>query len=133
MMLRNQRTPLMHLRSACFMTMTFLTGLQLQSQYSISLERDLLVDQPTQEPKMKVNVTMQANQWNRKGDWFDPEIYATASKKCFYVEDMCHSSNRWFYRDNDAKHQPSFNYKMFVRQKAALVQSLGTSSCRQTN
>jgi hypothetical protein len=27
-------------------------------------------------------------------------------KKCFYVEDICHSSHRWFYRDSPGKRQP---------------------------
>jgi hypothetical protein len=50
-------------------------------------------------------------------DWFDREKYDKSRKKCFYVEDMCHSSNRWFYRTDETKHQPNFSLQMFVSQE----------------
>lgn len=34
------------------------------------------------------------------------------SEKCFYVEDICHSSHRWFYRTNPGKKQPRILLQM---------------------
>lgn len=45
-------------------------------------------------------------------DWFKPDTSTTHF--CFYVEDMCHSHDRWFYRENSSKHQPNFTLQSLV-------------------
>jgi hypothetical protein len=117
---KRQRTGLT-MRTVLFAVMALMACRLWQSQNSASMmERNLLVmHQPTAIALDYADLTIVepivlANESHQVKDWFNRDHYTKASKKCFYVEDMCHGSNRWFYRNNDAKHQPSFVLEMFV-------------------
>jgi hypothetical protein len=58
---------------------------------------------------------------NTSSDWLDRDRFINGSvhPNCFYVEDLCVSANRLFYRasDNEShrkKHQPEFVFELYV-------------------